>query len=124
MADWSTAEATNIAAPQEVQVVTRRPDGSLLRPRTIWVTRDGARVFIRSTNGRGADWFRAATATRTGQLIAGGRTYEVVFDEVEDAGDLPAVDAGYRAKYGQYASIVDHLEQDGPRSATLQVKPA
>jgi hypothetical protein len=38
--------------------------------------------------------------------------------------DLPAVDAAYRAKYGgRYAGIVDHLLQEGPRSATLQVFP-
>jgi hypothetical protein len=124
MADWRTAQATDIAAPQEVAVVTRRHDGTLRRPRTIWVAREGVHVFIRSTNGRGADWFRGAIATGTGQIITGGRTYEVAFDEVDDAGDLAAVDAGYRAKYRQYGSIVDHLEQDGPRSATLLVKPA
>ena len=38
--------------------------------------------------------------------------------------DLTAVDAAYRAKYGRYASIVDHLEEDGPRAATLRVHPA
>ncbi|HEX8971886.1 hypothetical protein [Oryzihumus sp.] len=37
---------------------------------------------------------------------------------------LPAVDAAYRSTYGHYPSIVDHLVEDGPRSATLQVHPA
>jgi hypothetical protein len=122
--DWNSHQATLIAGPQEVQVITRRQDGSLGRPRTIWIVRDGERVFIRSTNGRGADWFRAATATGAGQIVAGGRTYEVFFDEVTDARDLAAVDAGYWAKYGHYRSIVDHLTEDGPRSATLHVTPA
>jgi hypothetical protein len=124
MSDWTAGQAAAITAPQEVRVVTRRPDGTLRRPTTIWIVRDGERVFIRSTNGRGADWFRAAVATGTGQVIAGGQTFDVAFDEVTDARDLAVVDRGYRDKYGQYASIVDHLEEDGPRSATLLVEPA
>ena len=47
----------------------------------------------------------------------------MTFTEADDA-DLTLVDAGYRAKYGHYASIVDHLVEDGPRAATLEVHPA
>jgi hypothetical protein len=72
---------------------------------------------------RTADWFRDAIATGTGQIVAGGTAYDVAFTEADD-GDLAVVDAAYRRKYGQYASIVDHLEGDGPRAATLQVHPA
>src|ERR1039458_459010 len=35
-----------------------------------------------------------------------------------------AADAGYRSKYGHYASIVDHLGEAGPRAASLEVHPA
>jgi hypothetical protein len=123
MSHWTVSQAAAIAAPQEVRVVTRRPDGTLRRPKVIWIVRNGERVFIRSTNGRDADWFRGATATGTGRIIAGGETFDVAFSEVTDASDLDAADAGYRDKYGRYASIVDHLEEDGPRSATLLVEP-
>jgi hypothetical protein len=51
------------------------------------------------------------------------RRSEVTFTEA-DSSDLPAVDTAYRQKYGRYASIVDHLVADGPRDATLQVRPA
>jgi len=123
MTDWTDQQAAQIARPQEVQVVTRRADGSLRRPTTIWIVRDGDRVFIRSTNGRTAAWFRAATATGTGQIISGGKATDVTFTEAADA-DLPTVDTAYRHKYSQYASIVDHLVQEGPRSATLELQPA
>jgi hypothetical protein len=123
MTPWSPADARAIAAPEEVQLTTRRQDGTLRKPRTIWIVRDGDRVFIRSTNGRTADWFRAAITTGNGQVIAGGTTYDVAFRETEE-GDLARVDAAYRAKYGRYAAIVDHLEQAGPRAATLDVRPA
>lgn len=80
-------------------------------------------MYVRSTNGRGAAWFRAAIADGTGRIVAGGKAYEVAFTEA-GAEDLAAVDAAYRRKYGRYASIVDHLTGAGPRAATLQVHPA
>jgi hypothetical protein len=121
---WTSDAARAVTAPQEVQVATRRPDGTLRRPRTIWIVRDGDRVFVRSTNGRGADWFRAATGTGGEQIRARGTAYDVHFTEVHVEADLAAADAGYRAKYGHYASIVDHLEEEAPRAATLEVHPA
>jgi hypothetical protein len=123
MTGWTDQQAAQIAGPEEVQVITRRQDGSLRRPTTIWIVRDGGRVFIRSTNGRTAAWFRGATATGTGQIISGGKATDVTFTEATEA-DLPTVDTAYRRKYSQYAGIVDHLIQDGPRSATLQLQPA
>ena len=123
MADWTADQASRVAAPEEVQVVTTRGDGSLRRPTTIWVVSDGDRVFIRSTNGRTAAWFRAASTSGTGRIVFGGQPYEVTFTEALDA-DLLAVDHAYRQKYRRYASIVDHLVTPGPRAATLQVRPA
>jgi hypothetical protein len=122
MSTWTFETARAVTAPQEVQVVTRRRDGTPRRPRTIWIVGDGDRVFIRSTNGRSADWFRAAIATGAGQVLARGTAYDVTFTEADDS-DLAAVDSAYRRKYRQYASIVDHLESPGPRAATLQVHP-
>ncbi|MBT0774235.1 DUF2255 family protein [Kineosporia sp. J2-2] len=123
MNTWTSEAARSLAQPQEVRIVARRADGTLRNPRIIWIVRDGERVFIRSTNGRSADWFRWAIATGSGQLLTGNRAYEVVFAEAEQ-NDLPAIDAAYRTKYGHYASIVDHLEEPGPRAATLHVLPA
>ena len=122
MSTWTPQAARAVTAPQEVQVVIRRPDGTLRPPRIIWIVGDGDRVFIRSTNGRTADWFRGAIATGTGQVLARGTTYDVVFTEAESS-DLARVDAAYRRKYGAYGSIVDHLVEDGPRAATLEVHP-
>lgn len=124
MKGWSTADAKALTAPQQVQVATRRADGTLRRPRTIWIVGSGDRVFVRSTTGRGSAWFQAAVATGGGQIDTGGAAYDVLFTEVRDDGDLVVADGGYRTKYGRYASIVDHLVEDGPRAATLEVHPA
>lgn len=122
MKSWNSSDARALTAPQEVQVVTQRRDGTLRQPMIIWIVGDDDRVFIRSTNGRTAGWFRGAIATGLGEIIAGETTRPVRFAEADGA-DLTAVDAAYRAKYGQYASIVDHLTEPGPRAATLQVLP-
>jgi hypothetical protein len=124
MPRWIAADALAMSRPQEVQVATRARDGSLRRPRTIWIVSDGTAVYIRSTNGRGADWFKAAIGGGSGQITAQGRTWDVVFQEASDEGALSTVDAAYRTKYRQYASIVDHLASPGPRVATLRVDPA
>jgi hypothetical protein len=122
--DWTTHALRDLTSAQEVHLATRREDGTLRSPRIIWVVTSGRRVFIRSTNGRTATWFRSAITTRAGQIRARGSAYEVTFTEVHDEQGLAAADAGYRAKYDHYASIVDHLEEAGPRAATLEVHPA
>ncbi len=112
-----------MTAPEEVHVVTTRGNGTKRRPRIIWIVAVGDRVFARSMNGRGADWFQAAIATGAGQLVASGTAYDVLFQEADPA-DLDDVDEAYRVKYGRYASIVDHLVGPGPRAATLELLPA
>lgn len=123
MTDWSTQALHAFASTEEVRLAIRRANGTLRSPRTIWVVTSGQRVFIRSTNGRDAAWYRAATATGAGRLTARGVAHDVTFAHVENDADLAAADAGYRGKYGHYASIVDHLEEPGPRAATLEVHP-
>lgn len=123
MPDWPVDDLARLGAAEEVQLATRRAAGSLQSPRTIWVVTSGTRVFIRSTHGRDATWYRAATSSRSGQLVCRGTAYEVTFSEVLDEAGLAAADAGYRTKYRRYPSIVEHLEQPGPRAATLEVHP-
>ena len=123
MAAWTAAQVAQLASAEEVQVLIRRRDGSLTRPMTIWIVGDADALFVRSTNGRTATWFRGAIATGFGQIVSGGTASDVSFAEACEA-DLPAVDSAYRQKYGHYASIVDHLIEPGPRAATLQVSPS
>lgn len=124
MPDWTSQALHDLATTDEVHLATRRADGTLRSPRIIWVVTSGQRVFIRSTNGPTAAWYRAATASGTGQLTARASAQDVTFTHVDDEADLTDADAAYRAKYGRYASIVDHLQEPGPRTATLEVHPA
>src|SRR5690348_18498402 len=103
MPDWTTQALHDITGAEEVHLATRRTDGTLRRPRIIWAATNGDRMFIRSTNGVTADWYRAATRTGAGQLTAGRTAHDVTFTHVDDQTDLALADAGYRAKYGRYA---------------------
>jgi len=120
---WAADDLTRIGSREEVQVSAARADGSLAPTRTIWIVDSAGRLFIRSTNGRTAGWFRAAIASGRGVIRVGSQTFDVAFAQAADS-DLAAVDAAYRRKYGRYASIVDHLEETGPRAATLEVHRA
>jgi hypothetical protein len=127
MAAWTAEQVAQVASPEEVQVLIRRSDGSLGQPTTIWIVAEADRLFVRSTNGSTAKWFRGAIATGSGQIVSGsgqivsgGAASEVSFAPASEA-ELPADDAAYRKKYGRYPSIVDHLVEPGPREATLQV---
>lgn len=95
MTTWDSATQADVTAPEEVELSTRRRDGSVRSPRTIWIVPVDGRVFIRSTNGREADWFRWALATGAGRLAAGGQVYDVSFAEAAES-DLAQVDAAYR----------------------------
>jgi hypothetical protein len=105
-------------------------------PRTIWVVTspDGVttpdtpsargRVFVRSTNGSTAAWYRSARGTGLGRVSTADGDIDVCFASVPEQ-ELGLVDAAYQAKYGpRYRSIVQHLLSDGPRPATLEVRPA
>ena len=39
MTAWTSDELTRIGSAEELQIASRRGDGSLARPRTIWVVR-------------------------------------------------------------------------------------
>ena len=118
---WSAVDAAALSSATEVDVVTTRRDGATAST-TIWIVADGLRVFVRSTNGAEAAWYRRATA-RPGAIVASGVRRAVRFAPVQGGADLDIVDAAYRHKYGGYASIVDHLQSTEPRAATLEVLP-
>jgi hypothetical protein len=51
MTTWTSDELDNIGNADELQLTTRRPDGSLRNPVTIWVVRHGDDLYIRSYRG-------------------------------------------------------------------------
>ncbi|WP_375484998.1 DUF2255 family protein [uncultured Jatrophihabitans sp.] len=86
---WTAAELDAIDATGEVDVATRRADGTLRSQRIVWIVRhrgagpDGDRdgVYVRSVNGVDAAWYRGVQTRHEGQLTAGRLRRDVVFVE-------------------------------------------
>jgi hypothetical protein len=51
MTAWTSDELTKIGAAEELQLASRRPDGTLRNPVTMWVVRHGDCLYVRSVNG-------------------------------------------------------------------------
>jgi hypothetical protein len=123
MSAWTSDELTRIGAAEELTISSLRPDGTLRKPVTIWVARDGDDLYVRSINGRNAGWFSGVQEHHAGHIQAGGIDSDVT---VEDAGHEldDRLDAAYRAKYGRYPeSVVGTVVTPAARSTTLKLTP-
>ncbi|HZQ97326.1 MAG TPA: DUF2255 family protein [Chloroflexota bacterium] len=122
MNGWTSDEIERVAAAEELQLATRRRDGTLRNALPVWVVRHGDDLYVRSVNGRGATWFRGALATGEGHVRAGGVDRDVSFVETDDLKE--EIDAAYQAKYGRrYPSIVPSIVSDKARSAAVKLVP-
>ena len=123
MTNWPREELEKIAAADELQLASARPDGRLRKPVTIWVVRLGDDIYVRSVNGRTSHWFRGVEDRHEGHIRAGGVDKDVRFVEAgDDVND--EIEAAYRTKYRQYnASVVDPLFTPGAKAATLELVP-
>ena len=123
---WSDDELRRIGAATELQIASRRRDGSLRSYVTIWTVRAGDSLYVRSAYGTGNPWFRRATASGTGRIRVAGLERDVTFTPASefDAGTQATVDAAYHAKYDRYGpQIVGTVT--GPHAApvTLRLVP-
>jgi hypothetical protein len=119
---WTSDELSAIGAADELEIATRRGDGTLRRPVTIWVVRYGDELYVRSVNGRGAAWFRGALDSNAARIQAGGIIKDVGLVETSDLDE--AIGAAYRAKYRRYArNIVESVLTPQARAATLRLEP-
>jgi hypothetical protein len=123
MTAWTSDELTNIGAAEELRLASRRRDGTLRNPVTIWVVRHGDSFYVRPVQGHAAAWFRGTQVRHEGHIQAGGVDKGVTFvDADHDIDD--ELDAVYRAKYRRYgASMVSHIVSPEARSATIKLVP-
>ena len=119
---WTNDELSKIGAAEELQIAPLQQDGSLRKPVTIWVVRNGDDLFVRSVNGRTAPWFRGAQVRHEAHIRAGGVDKDVLLLETDDLTD--AIDTAYRTKYSRYAAdIVNSDLTPLARAATLKLVP-
>ena len=123
MTAWTSDELTKIGNAEELDLASRRRDGSLRRPVTIWVVRHGDDLYVRAWRGRTATWFRGAQDCHDGHMRAGGVDQDVLFIDA-DATVTDAIDAAYRTKYHRYgARYVDPMVAPAARAATIKLVP-
>jgi hypothetical protein len=125
-ATWTDDELHRAGDAAELQVASRRDDGSLRPYVTIWTVRAGDHLYVRSAYGSSNPWFRRATASRAGRIRAGGIERDVTFTPVSesDAATQAAVDAAYHAKYDRYGpQIVRTVTGAHAALVTLRLDP-
>lgn len=122
MEQWTDEELDALGRGGELEIASRRRDGTLSPPVTIWAVRQGDDVFVRSVNGPSATWYRTAIRRGTGWISAGGVERDVRFlgpeAHVEDA-----IDDAYRAKYGASSSATRRITAPLARDTTIRLEP-
>lgn len=123
MTTWTSDELTKIGTAEELQIASRRHDGTLRKPVTIWVVRVGDDLYGRSYKGRTAAWFRGVLVRHEGRIQAGGVEKDVTFVEEADPGINDQIDAAYRTKYRRYPQYVAPMLAPEVRAATIKLVP-
>jgi hypothetical protein len=122
MTTWTGDELEKVGNAEELEIASRRADGTLRQPVTIWVVRHGDDLYVRAVRGRDG-WFRGTQTRREGRIEAGGIEKDMRF---EDAGSglNDAIDAVYRSKYRRYsANVLGSILTPAARSSTIKLVP-
>ncbi len=119
MSGWTGEELQRIGGAPELRLAARRQDGSLRPFTTMWVVRAGDDLYVRSAGGPQRPWYRAAVASGTGRIQAGGVDAEVEFATAAPETNQE-VDSQYRAKYDRYGpGIVGHVTGPAAHAVTI-----
>jgi hypothetical protein len=125
-ASWSPDQLQHIDESDELEIASRRADGTLGRFVPIWVVRADGQVYVRTWHRRPTGWFGQVVDSARARVRVPGLEADVVVEDVgEGPGELRAsVDQAYRAKYGRYgAGSVGPMVADAAAAATLRLTP-
>jgi hypothetical protein len=123
MSAWTSEELTAIGTATELQIASRRRDGTLRNPRTIWVVRAGDDLYVRSMYGRTGGWFPGTQVRHEGHIRAGGVDKDVSFTDADPALN-DQIDAAYREKYRRYGErIIGGVVNPEAQAATIKLVP-
>jgi hypothetical protein len=100
-AGWSDDQLRRVGQATELDLASRRSDGSLRPYVTMWVVRAGDDLYVRSAYGPENPWYRRAMASGSGRIRAAGVEADVTFGTAADDAQA-AIDAAYHAKYDTY----------------------
>jgi hypothetical protein len=126
MSGWDAADLERVGRAEELELASRRDDGTLSGFTTMWVVRVGDAAYVRSARGPEGAWYRRALRYGAGQLRAGGVRADVGFAHLlaDDAETHAALDAAYHQKYDRYGpQVVGSVVGPGAAAVTLRLDP-
>jgi hypothetical protein len=124
-ADWTSDEAARISAAPELEIASRRPDGTLRGWVPVWVVSVGRQVYVRTWYRRDSGWFGRVLAAGQARIRVPGLETDVAVADIGagSAGLRAGVDAAYEAKYGPLGGT-QRMVTDEAAAATLELSPA
>jgi hypothetical protein len=125
-ASWSPEQLQQIDGSDELQIASRRPDGTVRPFVPIWVVSAGGQVYVRTWYRRTTGWFGRVLESHRARVRVPGLDADVAVEDVgEGPGELrTSVDEAYRAKYGRYGSgSVGQMVADPAAATTLRLTP-
>jgi hypothetical protein len=123
---WSPDELELLGTAEELQIATKRADGTPRREVPIWVVRASEQVFVRTWYRRDTGWFGHGVDSRQARIRVPGLEVDVAIEDVGDANAelRTSVDTAYRAKYGRYGrTSVERMVTDDAAVSTLRLIP-
>jgi hypothetical protein len=122
MNTWTVDELIRIGRADELEIASRRRDGTLRPYVTIWTVRLNDDIYIRSAAGPANPWFRRANTSGIGRIRAGGVEKDIHF--TEPMAIAAEIDAAYHANHDRYgARIVGTVVGPVAASATFRLVP-
>lgn len=122
--DWTDDELKRIGDAEELEIESRRRDGTLRKPVTIWVVRVEDDLYVRSVFGDGGAWYRNARAAGEGRIHSGGVSKDVVFGNETDETVHDRIDGEFLRKYAdQPPEYVAPCVTPTARAATIRLVP-
>ena len=107
---WSAAELELVDRAAELQIASRRADGSIRPFVTVWMVRVGTDVYVRSGAGYGgvSRWLPRARDAGRGVIRIEDRESPAVFSAVHPDHPVHAeIDGAYVRKYGGSFGMTD-----------------
>ena len=119
---WTPEDLQPISVAHELEIATRRADGTLRRWVPIWVVSTGGQVYVRTWYRRESGWFGHVLATPRARVRVPGLEADVVVDDI-GAGTpelRTEIDGAYQAKYGRQGGT-ERMVTDEAAAATLRL---
>jgi hypothetical protein len=123
--NWTPDELERLAAQDEIELASFRPDGSARSPVTMWMVTDEGDVYVRAVKGVDGPWYRHLRVTDRAHVTGAGVDRQVTVEDASQDLELGGrLDAAYRAKYSRYAAgIVRSVVTPAAKESTLRLLP-